>query len=42
MRTAVVTGAAGGIGRALAVQLAGEGYRVHLADVADVDALPAS
>jgi NAD(P)-dependent dehydrogenase (short-subunit alcohol dehydrogenase family) len=34
MGAAVVTGAASGIGRALARRLAGEGHRVHLVDVA--------
>lgn len=34
MRIAVVTGAASGIGHALAQELADEGYRVHVADVA--------
>ncbi|HEC08197.1 MAG TPA: SDR family NAD(P)-dependent oxidoreductase, partial [Acidimicrobiales bacterium] len=31
--SAAITGAAGGIGRALARQLAEEGTRVHLADI---------
>jgi NAD(P)-dependent dehydrogenase (short-subunit alcohol dehydrogenase family) len=39
MKTAVVTGAASGIGRALSLQLAAAGHRVHLADVAPTDAL---
>src|SRR5687768_14944000 len=34
MTDAVVTGAASGIGRALATRLAGAGHRVHLVDVA--------
>lgn len=33
MRTAVVTGAGSGLGRAIAVELAGRGHRVHLTDV---------
>lgn len=33
MRTAVVTGAGSGLGRAIAVELAGRGYRVHVTDV---------
>ncbi len=33
MRTAVVTGAGSGLGRAIAVELAGRGYRVHATDV---------
>jgi NAD(P)-dependent dehydrogenase (short-subunit alcohol dehydrogenase family) len=33
MRTAVVTGAGGGLGRAIAAELAGRGYRVHVTDV---------
>jgi NAD(P)-dependent dehydrogenase (short-subunit alcohol dehydrogenase family) len=37
MRTAVVTGAGSGLGRAIAVELAGRGYRVHATDV-DVEA----
>lgn len=41
MGTAVVTGAAGGIGRALAVRLAGDGHRVHLADIRDTADLAA-
>jgi NAD(P)-dependent dehydrogenase (short-subunit alcohol dehydrogenase family) len=37
MRTAVVTGAGGGLGRAIALELAGRGYLVHATDV-DVEA----
>jgi NAD(P)-dependent dehydrogenase (short-subunit alcohol dehydrogenase family) len=33
MRTAVVTGAGSGLGRAIAIELAGRGYRVHVTDV---------
>ena len=33
MRTAVVTGAGSGLGRAIALELAGRGYRVHATDV---------
>jgi len=33
MRTAVVTGAGGGFGRAIAIELAGRGYRVQVTDV---------
>jgi NAD(P)-dependent dehydrogenase (short-subunit alcohol dehydrogenase family) len=33
MRTAVVTGAGSGLGRAIAVELSRRGYRVHLTDV---------
>jgi NAD(P)-dependent dehydrogenase (short-subunit alcohol dehydrogenase family) len=33
MRNAVVTGAGGGFGRAIAIELAGRGYRVQVADV---------
>jgi NAD(P)-dependent dehydrogenase (short-subunit alcohol dehydrogenase family) len=33
MRTAVVTGAGSGLGRAIAIELAGRGYRVHATDV---------
>ena len=39
MATAVVTGAASGIGRALAEGLAAQGHRVHLADVSSTDDL---
>jgi 3-hydroxybutyrate dehydrogenase len=37
MRAALVTGAAGGIGRSIAELLEGEGWAVHAADVADGD-----
>ena len=40
MYPAVVTGAASGIGRALATQLAAEGHTVHLADVVPIPELP--
>lgn len=33
MRAAVVTGAGSGLGRAIAIELAGRGYRVHATDV---------
>lgn len=33
MRTAVVTGAGSGLGRAIAAELGGRGYRVHVTDV---------
>ncbi|HEY8502093.1 MAG TPA: SDR family oxidoreductase, partial [Solirubrobacterales bacterium] len=33
MRTAVVTGAGSGLGRAIAAELLGRGYRVHVTDV---------
>jgi NAD(P)-dependent dehydrogenase (short-subunit alcohol dehydrogenase family) len=33
MRTAVVTGAGSGLGRAIAAELAGRGYRVHVTDL---------
>jgi NAD(P)-dependent dehydrogenase (short-subunit alcohol dehydrogenase family) len=33
MRTAVVTGAGSGLGRAIAAELIGRGYRVHITDV---------
>ena len=33
MRTAVVTGAGSGLGRAIASELAGRGYRIHVTDV---------
>ena len=39
MNVALVTGAASGIGRALAGQLAGEGYTVHLVDIVPTDDL---
>lgn len=39
-RTALVTGAAGGIGRAIARGLLGAGYVVHAADVVGLEALP--
>jgi NAD(P)-dependent dehydrogenase (short-subunit alcohol dehydrogenase family) len=39
MSAAVVTGAASGIGRALAVKLADQGYTVHLADIASTHEL---
>jgi NAD(P)-dependent dehydrogenase (short-subunit alcohol dehydrogenase family) len=41
MDTAVVTGAASGIGRALVVGLAAQGHRVHLADISSTDDLAA-
>lgn len=41
MGTAVVTGAAGGIGRALARRLADTGLQVHLADISDTADLAA-
>ncbi len=41
MGTAVVTGAAGGIGRALARRLAATGHQVHLADISDTADLAA-
>jgi 3-oxoacyl-[acyl-carrier protein] reductase len=37
MPIAIVTGAGGGLGRAIAVELASRGYLVHATDV-DVDA----
>jgi NAD(P)-dependent dehydrogenase (short-subunit alcohol dehydrogenase family) len=33
MRTAVITGAGSGLGRAIATELSGRGYRVHLTDL---------
>jgi NAD(P)-dependent dehydrogenase (short-subunit alcohol dehydrogenase family) len=39
MSTAVVTGAASGIGRAMAVRLTRTGHRVHLADIVSADEL---
>jgi NAD(P)-dependent dehydrogenase (short-subunit alcohol dehydrogenase family) len=39
MPVAVVTGAASGIGRALALELAGQGYKVHLVDIASTEEL---
>ncbi len=33
MRTAVVTGAGGGLGRAIAIELAGRGFAVRVTDV---------
>jgi short-subunit dehydrogenase len=33
VRTAVITGGGGGLGRAIAAELAGRGYRLHLTDV---------
>ena len=41
MSSAVVTGAASGIGRALATRLASEGHQVHLVDLATTVALAA-
>ena len=41
MATALVTGAAGGIGRALAQELAARGRHVHLADIASTEDLAA-